>query len=136
VSRLSLSQSVFSSFMTYHCVCNHSNTTCATSGAGTGNYSGAHELFPALVRFVLLTTNGTHVSFFDLRLLIIPSASSIFSRHQPIHLFGSYYIPLSKNSMLNYTSFISFIHFIPLMFYFCYLFHYVVIRSDVLQLYE
>jgi hypothetical protein len=45
---------VFTSFMTYHCVCNHSNTTCATSGAGTGNYSGAYELFPALVRFVLL----------------------------------------------------------------------------------
>jgi hypothetical protein len=38
--------------------------------------------------------------------------------------------------MINYASFISFIHFIPLMFYFCYLFHYVVIRSDVLQLYE
>jgi hypothetical protein len=59
---------------------------------------------------IVITTNETQASFFDLRLLIIPSASSIFSRHQPIHLFGSYYIPL-----LNYTSFISFIDFIPLI---------------------
>jgi hypothetical protein len=29
---------VLSSFMTYHLVCNYSNTTGATSGAGTGGF--------------------------------------------------------------------------------------------------
>ena len=34
------------SLMTYHWVCNYSNTTGATSGAGTDNTSGAPEFTP------------------------------------------------------------------------------------------
>ena len=36
------------SFMTYHRICNWSNPTGATSGAGTAYPSGAHELTPSL----------------------------------------------------------------------------------------
>jgi hypothetical protein len=42
------------SFMTYHQVCNKSNTTGDTCGAGTANPSGAPELTPVLVAFMLL----------------------------------------------------------------------------------
>ena len=38
--------SVVSSFMTYHRVCNYSNTTCVTNGAGTANTSGEPEFTP------------------------------------------------------------------------------------------
>ena len=38
--------SVVSPFMTYHRVCNYSNTTCVTNGAGTANTSGEPEFTP------------------------------------------------------------------------------------------
>jgi hypothetical protein len=39
--------------MTYHRVCDKSNTTGTTCGAGTAYLSGAHEFIPVLVGFVL-----------------------------------------------------------------------------------
>ena len=39
---------VLSSLITYHCICNMSNTTGATCGAGTSYPSGAHEFPPVL----------------------------------------------------------------------------------------
>ena len=43
---MSIIASVLYSFMTYHRVCNWSNTTCATSGAGTA-YPSEHLSSPA-----------------------------------------------------------------------------------------
>ena len=39
---------ILSSFMTYHRVCNKSNTTDATCGAGTAYSSRAHEFTPVI----------------------------------------------------------------------------------------
>ena len=87
-------------FMTYHRVCNKSNTTGVTSGAGTAYPSGAPEFIPFLWEFVLLNFKCLRsvlnyyrsLSFilffffwplccmsFGLRLLITPLASSNFS---------------------------------------------------------
>ena len=40
--------------MTYHQICNHSNTSDATSGAGTANLSGAPEFTLVFLRIVSL----------------------------------------------------------------------------------
>ena len=37
-----------SSFVTYHRVCNKSKTTCATSGTGTANPFGSHQVFSGI----------------------------------------------------------------------------------------
>ena len=83
-----------SSFMTYHWICNQSNTAGATSGAGTAYPSGAPEFTPSfqcgscysifssmcmLSRslFVLLYLFSWYcLTLFDLRILITPLVSS------------------------------------------------------------
>ena len=87
---------VLSSFMTYHRVCNKSNTTGDICGAGTAHPSGAPEVTPVFIwvrvsrssvcvmicRFVLLSFFYWFLcclSFFNLRLLITSLTSSSFS---------------------------------------------------------
>ena len=86
---------VISSFITYHRVCNQSNTTGATNGAGTAHHSGAHDFTPVFQwcscysifsfmcnvcrsLFVLLTFFVWPLCClsFDLRILITPLVSS------------------------------------------------------------
>jgi len=82
--------------MTYHQVYNKSNTTGATCGVGTAYPSGAPELIPGfsgvrVARSLVFSCILYHclsvsfsfwplyiISFFDLRLLITPLASSTF----------------------------------------------------------
>ena len=90
---------VFSSWLTYHRVCNKSNTTSVICGAGTAHSSGAHAFTPGfsgirvarfLVFCVVICTSlfvllsdflFAVVSLFDLRLLITPYVSANFSSY-------------------------------------------------------
>ena len=88
--------------MTYHRVCNKSNTTGDICGAGTAHSFGAPEVIPVFIgvrvsrssvcvvicRFVLLSFFFwllRCLSFFNLRLLITPLASSSFSFQQGVY---------------------------------------------------
>jgi hypothetical protein len=77
---------VLSSFMTYIRICNQTNTTGATSGAGTAYPSGASEFTPgflwgscySVICFICMLRRLLFVllSFFDIRILITPLVSS------------------------------------------------------------
>jgi hypothetical protein len=56
---------VLSSFTTYYRVCNHINTTGATSGAGTANPSGAHEFTPGFSGVRVTRSLVLYVCFVD-----------------------------------------------------------------------
>jgi hypothetical protein len=95
---------VFSSFMTYHRVCNWSNTTGGTSGEGTAYTSGApvftpgiqwgscYSIFSFMCNVLLIVVCPLSLfiwalcclSFFDWRILITPfvSSNSIFLHYK------------------------------------------------------
>ena len=51
--------------MTYHRVCNYSNTTCVTNGAGTANTSGEPEFTPVFIGVRVTRTLVICVYFAD-----------------------------------------------------------------------
>ena len=75
---------VLPSFMSYHLVCNQSNTTGATSGAGTGSFMWGlcYSIFTFLCSVLQIDVCSFFfwplccLSLFDLRILITPLVSS------------------------------------------------------------